>query len=54
MRVVTEGIAIGQTIMRPDGQHFSPGPWDGHRSQRAAEDVDAEAVVDLFVDTLLS
>lgn len=53
MRVVTEGIAIGQTIMRPDGQIFPPGAWDGIRSQRAAEDVDTQAVVDLFMGTLL-
>jgi len=53
MRVVTEGISVGQTIMRPDSQRFPPGAWDGYRSQRAAEDVDTAALVDLFLARLL-
>jgi purine nucleosidase len=29
IRVVTEGLAIGQTIQKPAGHRFRPGPWDG-------------------------
>jgi purine nucleosidase len=49
IRVVTEGIAVGQTIQQPDGQYFPPGAWDGLPSQRAAVTVNAEAVVELFL-----
>ncbi|WP_299637728.1 nucleoside hydrolase [Devosia sp.] len=53
VRVVTEGIAIGQTIIKPDGKNFPPGPWDGRPSQTIATGVDAEAVLAFYRDTLV-
>lgn len=53
IRVVTEGIAIGQTIIKPDGRNYPPGPWDGRPSQSIAVGVDADAVLKLYRDTLV-
>lgn len=36
MRVVCGGIADGQTILKPHGRHFPPGPWDHRPVQKAA------------------
>jgi inosine-uridine nucleoside N-ribohydrolase len=52
VRVVTDGIAVGQTIQQPTDHAFPPGPWDGHPDQFACTGVDAQAVVDLYVETL--
>ena len=54
MRVVTEGIAIGQTIQRPPGQLFPPGAWDDVPAQRACDGVNADAVVDTYTQTLIA
>jgi inosine-uridine nucleoside N-ribohydrolase len=48
MRVVTEGIAVGQTIQKPDSVNFAPGAWDGLPSQLACIGIDHEAVLELF------
>lgn len=53
VRVVTEGIAIGQTIIKPDGRNYPPGPWEGRPSQTAATGVDADAVLRFYRDTLV-
>jgi inosine-uridine nucleoside N-ribohydrolase len=53
IRVVTEGIAIGQTIIKPDGRNYPPGPWDGRPSQTIAVSVDADAVLKFYRDTLV-
>ena len=45
MRVVTDGIAAGQTILRPEGTSFPPGPWDGRPSHRACVEVNGDAVL---------
>lgn len=52
MRVVTDGIAVGQTIQKPDGRFFPPNPWDGKPSQLACLGIDADRVIDLIGDTL--
>lgn len=52
MRVVSEGIADGQTIQKPDGRFFPPGPWDGHPSQLACVDIDADGVLALIGETI--
>jgi inosine-uridine nucleoside N-ribohydrolase len=52
VRVATEGVATGQTIQKPDGQSFPPGPWDGLPSQSAAKDCDTAGVVRTFLEAL--
>ncbi|MEO3386730.1 nucleoside hydrolase [Mesorhizobium sp. CAU 1741] len=54
MRVVSEGIADGQTIQKPDGRFFPPGAWDGKPSQLACVDIDADAVLRLIGDTIVA
>lgn len=53
VRVVTEGIAFGQTIIRPDGRSYPPGPWDDRPSQTIATGVNAQAVLDFYRRTLV-
>ena len=53
IRVVTEGIAIGQTIIKPDGRNYPPGAWDGRPSQTIAVGVDAVAVLKFYRETLV-
>lgn len=52
MRVATEGVAVGQTIQKPDGRFFPPGPWDDKPSQFACLNVDADGVMTLIGDTI--
>ncbi|TKT74174.1 nucleoside hydrolase [Aquamicrobium sp. LC103] len=54
IRVVSEGIAVGQTIQKPDGRFFPPGAWDGNPGQLACIDVDAEGVLGLIAETIAS
>lgn len=48
IRVVTEGIAIGQTIIKPDGMNFAPGAWDGRPLQTIAVGVQSGRVRALY------
>ncbi|PKR90719.1 nucleoside hydrolase [Pleomorphomonas diazotrophica] len=48
VRVVTEGIAIGQTIQKPDGHSFGPNAWDGHPSKLVAAEADCAGVVESY------
>ena len=52
VRVVTDGIAMGQTIQKPDGAVFPPGPWDDLPSQSVAIGVEGERFLALYADTL--
>jgi len=52
VRVVTEGIALGQTIQSVDGVRYPPGPWDGLPSQSVCTWADNEAFLKLYTDTL--
>ncbi|MBM0105012.1 nucleoside hydrolase [Steroidobacter sp. S1-65] len=54
IRVVTEGIAIGQTIQPAPGHSFPAGAWDHVPAQRACKDVDAPRLLGLYADTLIS
>jgi inosine-uridine nucleoside N-ribohydrolase len=48
VRVVVDGIARGQTILKPeDGRRFRPGPWDGVPAQAVCIGVDAPALLAL-------
>lgn len=53
IRVVTHGIAIGQTIIKPDSRNYPPGAWDNRPSQSIAVAVDAAAVLRFYRDTLV-
>lgn len=48
IRVVTEGIAVGQTIQKPDARQFPPGPWDGRPSHAVCTSVDSDGLRALF------
>ncbi|WDR02832.1 nucleoside hydrolase [Devosia algicola] len=52
VRVSCEGIAVGQTIQKPDGTFFPPGPWDGMPSQDVCVEIDASAVMALIKRTI--
>lgn len=54
IRVVTDGIAAGQTIQRDPGIFYPAGAWDGVPAQRAADKVDAQAVRQLLMSTWIN
>lgn len=53
VRVVSGGIADGQTIVKPNGRRFPPGDWDNLPSQIVCTGIESEKVMDLIRDTLL-
>lgn len=53
VRVVTEGIAIGQTIQRDRSVPFGPNAWDHAPDQHICVGVDADRLKALVLDTLL-
>lgn len=52
IRVVTGGLAHGQTALRPDGRGFPPSPWDGRPSHAVCTAVDSAALRDLYLETI--
>jgi len=52
IRVATEGVGLGQTILRRADLSYPPGPWDALPDQYAATGVDAQAVCRMILDTL--
>jgi purine nucleosidase len=54
VRVVTEGIAIGQTIQQPAAARFPGGDWDHAPSQQACHAVNAAGVLDLYSSSILA
>jgi len=52
VRVLTEGIAIGQTVQKWDQQQFGPSAWDGQPSQRVCVAADNERLVRTYMDAL--
>jgi inosine-uridine nucleoside N-ribohydrolase len=52
IRVVTEGLAAGQTIQKPQGTRFPPGAWDNRPEHLVCHDVDPERLRRLFRTTL--
>jgi purine nucleosidase len=53
IRVITEGMAIGQTIQKPDAYAFPPGDWDNRPSHKICTEVDAERFKALYRQTIL-
>lgn len=54
IRVVTEGIASGQTIFAPESASFSPGIWDDIPLKQVCIDVDSKRLLELFAGTICS
>lgn len=54
VRVLTEGIGAGMTVMRPEGRRFPPSDWDIAPAQRICMSVDAEAVLARIAQTIAS
>lgn len=52
LRAVTEGIAIGQTILAPAATQFPPGAWDGVPHKQVCIDVDSQGLLDLYEATI--
>jgi inosine-uridine nucleoside N-ribohydrolase len=52
IRVVTEGIAVGQTIQKPDGKAGTPPAWKGRPSHTICTGVDATRLLDLYYRTV--
>ena len=48
VRVVPDGIARGQTILKPDDENYPVKDWDGRRSQTVAVGVQSGRVLDLY------
>ncbi|UDF05331.1 nucleoside hydrolase [Asticcacaulis sp. AND118] len=52
VRAVTDGIAIGQTILKEEGRNFPPGPWDDLPVQTVCREVDAAGVLGAYTAAL--
>jgi purine nucleosidase len=52
IRVVTEGLAAGQTIQKPDAKKNTPPAWQGRPSQTICTGVDAPRLLDLYYRTV--
>lgn len=52
IRVVTEGLAFGQTIQKPSGTGFPPSAWDNRPEHLICTDVDPEGVRRLYRSSL--
>lgn len=52
IRVVTDGIAFGQTIQKPAGVSFPAGEWDGRPEHRVCTDVNSEELRRLYRATI--
>ncbi|MBN9019152.1 MAG: nucleoside hydrolase [Rhizobiales bacterium] len=53
LRVITEGLAIGQTIQKPDDYNFPPGAWDDRPSHAICIDVDPARLLALYRRTIV-
>ncbi|MBB3933572.1 inosine-uridine nucleoside N-ribohydrolase [Kaistia hirudinis] len=54
IRVVTEGIAIGQTIQQPNTRKFRPNAWSNRPDHAICIDGDAERFLKLYFDTIVA
>jgi inosine-uridine nucleoside N-ribohydrolase len=52
IRVVSDGLAFGQTIQKPSGTTFPPSAWDNRPDHRICTSVDSERLKRLYRDTL--
>lgn len=54
VRVVTDGMAIGQVIAAAERHYSQPGPWYDMPKAKITTDVDGQAVLDLLETTIVS
>lgn len=54
VRVIADGIARGQTILRPEGYYDRARDWDGRPSCNVAVTVDAAAFLRFYRDTIIN
>ncbi len=52
IRVISEGLAFGQTIQKPAGTGFPPSAWDHRPEHLICTSVDSERLKRLYADTL--
>ena len=52
IRVVSEGLAFGQTIQKPSGTRFPPNAWDNRPEHLICTSVDSEGLRRLYRNTL--
>ncbi|BEV72596.1 nucleoside hydrolase [Paludibacterium sp. THUN1379] len=52
IRVVTDGIAVGQTILNASGRSYRSNAWQDIPSQAVCADVDADALLQMMMHTL--
>lgn len=52
IRVVPDGVAVGQTIIKLEGKTFPPGAWDNRPSQTICVGVDSAAFLAFYRQTL--
>ena len=53
IRVVCDGIAIGQTIQKPDRKKATPAAWRNRPSQTVCVGVDSQRLLDLYYKTVV-
>ena len=54
VRVVSGGLADGQTIQKPDGRHFGPSAWDDLPSQMVCTAIQPEKVLQVIRTALVA
>ena len=52
VRVVTEGIALGQTCQKVEGELLGPSAWDDQPIQAVTVAVDAAGLLKLYAETM--
>ena len=52
VRVVTEGIALGQTCQKAEGELFGPSAWDDQPIQAVTVAVDGARLLELYAQTM--
>jgi len=52
VRVLTSGIATGQTIQKPSTMHVPAPDWDDRPAQSVCIGVDAAGMLELYKNTL--
>jgi inosine-uridine nucleoside N-ribohydrolase len=52
IRVITDGIALGQTCQKVEGELFGPSAWDDQPIQAITVGVKAEGLLKLYAETM--
>ena len=52
IRVITDGIALGQTCQKVEGELFGPSAWDDQPIQAATVAVDGDRLLKLYAETM--